>query len=92
MTRKPTYVRPELGKEEFVRHIFSQYAKDLGFEILNIQKAFPSVVRFALGLPGKALKDQVSIFLTPCRCEARDVMSNPPWEETFFSFPLYTPL
>jgi hypothetical protein len=41
MTRKSTYVRPELGKEEFVRHIFSQYAKDLGFEILNIQKAFP---------------------------------------------------
>jgi hypothetical protein len=41
MTRKTTYVRPELGKEEFVRHIFSQYARDLGFEILNIQKAFP---------------------------------------------------
>ena len=40
-TKKITYVKPEIGKEEFVRHIFSMYANKLGFEILNIQKAFP---------------------------------------------------
>jgi hypothetical protein len=39
--KKIIYLRPEIGKEEFVRHIFSLYAQDLGFEILNIQKAFP---------------------------------------------------
>ncbi len=42
MARKRiTYVKPEMGKEEFVRHLFSIYAKELGFEIVNIQKAFP---------------------------------------------------
>ena len=40
-TQKTTFVKPELGKEEFVRHLFSKHAYDLGFEIINIQKAFP---------------------------------------------------
>lgn len=35
------YAKPEYGKEEFVRHIFSKYAKDFGFDIINIQKSFP---------------------------------------------------
>lgn len=42
MTEKRiTYTTPERGKEEFVRHIFSMFANDLGFEITNIQKSFP---------------------------------------------------
>lgn len=35
------YGNPEKSKEEFVRHIFSNCAKQLGFIILNIQKKFP---------------------------------------------------
>ncbi|MFD1357656.1 hypothetical protein ACFQ4X_07035 [Fictibacillus halophilus] len=39
--KKVLYARPELGQEEFTRHLFSIYANDLGFEIINIQKKFP---------------------------------------------------
>ncbi len=35
------YAKPEIGQEEFTRHIFSICSKELGYEILNIQKAFP---------------------------------------------------
>jgi hypothetical protein len=51
--KKVIYARPEIGKEEFVRHIFSLYAKDLGFEILNIQKAFPDCEAIDLRNNGK---------------------------------------
>lgn len=39
--KKVIYTKPNVGQEEFVRHIFSIYAQDLGFVITNIQKAFP---------------------------------------------------
>lgn len=42
--KRITYAKPEIGKEEFVRHLFSMYAGELGFEIVNIQKAFPDCV------------------------------------------------
>jgi hypothetical protein len=42
--KRITYAKPEIGKEEFVRHLFSMYAEELGFEIVNIQKAFPDCV------------------------------------------------
>lgn len=35
------YIKPEIGKEESVRHLFSVFAERLGFTILNIQKSFP---------------------------------------------------
>ncbi len=41
MKKKTIYCRPEEGKEEFVRHLFSRHAEEWGFEILNIQKKFP---------------------------------------------------
>ena len=41
MSNRITYAKPDYGKEEFVRHIFSTFAQDLGFEIINIQKSFP---------------------------------------------------
>lgn len=41
MRKKVEYAKPEDGQEEFVRHIFSKNAKELGFEIIKIQKAFP---------------------------------------------------
>ncbi|MFP4306288.1 MAG: hypothetical protein ACLFRG_14885 [Desulfococcaceae bacterium] len=42
--KRITYAKPEIGKEEFVRHLFSMYSGELGFEIVNIQKAFPDCV------------------------------------------------
>ena len=39
--KKIVYVKPEIGQEEFARHIFSLYSKELGYEIINIQKKFP---------------------------------------------------
>ena len=41
MKKKIVYAKPEIGQEEFTRHVFSLYAKELGFEIINIQKKFP---------------------------------------------------
>jgi len=35
------YAKPEIGQEKFTRHIFSICSKELGYEILNIQEAFP---------------------------------------------------
>jgi hypothetical protein len=51
--KKTTYIRPEIGKEEFVRHLFSLYAGALGFEILNIQKVFPDCTAIDLRDNGK---------------------------------------
>ena len=39
MGKYESIINPD--SEESVRHIFSLHAKDLGFEILNIQKSFP---------------------------------------------------
>jgi len=39
--KRLVYIKPEMGQEEFTRHIFSLYSKDLGYEIINIQKRFP---------------------------------------------------
>lgn len=41
LKKKIIYAKPEIGQEEFTRHIFSIYAQELGFEIINIQKRFP---------------------------------------------------
>ncbi|NQT27598.1 hypothetical protein HQ585_19745 [candidate division KSB1 bacterium] len=41
MKNFPVYIKPEIGKEESVRHLFSVFAEKLGFTILNIQKSFP---------------------------------------------------
>ena len=41
MKSEYVYIRPEIGKEESVRHLFSIFADKLGFIILNIQKSFP---------------------------------------------------
>jgi len=51
--KKVTYAKPESGKEEFVRHIFSIYAQELGFEIINIQKAFPDCTAIDLRHDGE---------------------------------------
>ncbi|MGF9891574.1 hypothetical protein ABEX78_23225 [Priestia megaterium] len=48
MKKRYYRTRPEIGQEEFVRHLFSIYAKDLHFEIVNIQKAYPDVTAIDL--------------------------------------------